>query len=97
MKWRGGREKKKKQMHSAKIRGRPFHQLKQGGNLVNGCGVGGRRLSETSRKSGDPEKHGIKNKGRLLTTPFSLRPRHSRFSSRASGWWREGNTTGKKG
>lgn len=47
-------EKKKKQMHSAKIMERQFHQLKQGGdgcNLVNGCSVGGWRLTEPRRKS----------------------------------------------
>lgn len=46
-------------------RRRQFHQLKQGGdgcNLVNGCGVGGWRLRERGMKSGDPEKHRIKDK-----------------------------------
>lgn len=46
-------------------RRRQFHQLKQGGdgcNLVNGCGVGGWRLRERGMKSGDPEKHRVKDK-----------------------------------
>lgn len=46
-------------------RRRQFHQLKQGGdgcNLVNGCGVGGWRLREREMKSGDPEKHRVKDK-----------------------------------